>query len=251
MFDTALLESRPDRKRRGKGAGLPLAIGLHVAVIGAFVGASAWSVGEPPEPVIPVIFMPNPAPPPPRGDGGHPRETTHVRRASQTASPTIAPPTNPDPVTANSAATEPDYPGEDTGAPAGDPSGVPEGTGETPPLDPGAGLLEGPHVIGGDVRAPVLIARAEPEYPEAARRAHLEGMVILEAVISAGGTVDEIRVVHSANPLLDAAAERAVRQWRYKPATLNGRAVSVYLTVTVTFGLRTSMVWSCPCAVSC
>ena len=57
MFDTALLESRRDRKGRGKGAGLPLAIGLHVAVIGAFVGASVWSVGEPPEPVIPVTFF--------------------------------------------------------------------------------------------------------------------------------------------------------------------------------------------------
>ena len=63
-------------------------------------------------------------------------------------------------------------------------------------------------------------------------------MVILEAVITAGGAVDDVRILRSANPLLDAAAERAVRQWRYKPATLNGRAVSVYLTVTVTFGLR-------------
>ena len=55
-------------------------------------------------------------------------------------------------------------------------------------------------------------------------------------MITAGGAVDDVRILRSANPLLDAAAERAVRQWRYRPATLNGRAVSVYLTVTVTFG---------------
>ena len=45
MFDTALLESRKSPRGRGTGAGLPLAIALHVAVIGAFVGASVWSVG--------------------------------------------------------------------------------------------------------------------------------------------------------------------------------------------------------------
>jgi len=50
--------------------------------------------------------------------------------------------------------------------------------------------------------------------------------------------VQEIRVLRSLNPLRDEAAERAVRQWRYRPATLNGRSVSVYLTVTVDFHLR-------------
>ena len=239
MFDTALLESRRDRRGRGKGAGLPLSIGMHAVVVAAFVGASVWSVGEPPEPVIPVTFFAPPAgPPPPRGDGGHPRETSPVRHERRATSPTIALPTNPDPATTGSETTEPDGPGDETGSTPGDPNGVPDGTGETPVVGPGTGSGEAPLIIGGDVRAPVLIARAEPEYPEAARRIHLEGLVILEAIISADGAVGDIRVVHSANPLLDAAAEKAVRQWRYRPATLNGRAVSVYLTVTVTFGLR-------------
>jgi protein TonB len=239
MFDTALLESRRDRKGRGKGAGLPMAIGLHVAVIGAFVGASVWSVGEPPEPVIPVtFFVPAAGPPPPKGDGGRSHESAPMRQQRQTASPTIALPTNPDPIATNSETTGAEDPGEETGSAPGDPNGVPDGTGETPGLGAGSGSGSGPMTIGGDVRAPVLIARAEPDYPEAARRIHLEGMVILEAIISADGAVEDIRVVHSANPLLDAAAEKAVRQWRYRPATLNGRAVSVYLTVTVTFGLR-------------
>jgi protein TonB len=84
----------------------------------------------------------------------------------------------------------------------------------------------------------VLVTRVEPEYPEGPRRARMEGAVILEAVITASGEVDQLRVVKSAGPLLDRPALDAVRRWRYKPATLNGRAVSVYLTVTVTFGLR-------------
>lgn len=50
MFDTALLESGPSHRVRSKGAGLPLAIAAHLLVIGAFVGASVWTVGEPAEP---------------------------------------------------------------------------------------------------------------------------------------------------------------------------------------------------------
>jgi protein TonB len=78
----------------------------------------------------------------------------------------------------------------------------------------------------------------EPQYPEAARKARMEGVVILEAIITADGNVEDVRVLKSVNPLLDASAVRAVGQWKYKPATLNGRAVRVYLTVTVTFRLN-------------
>ncbi|MGH9366863.1 MAG: energy transducer TonB [Thermoanaerobaculia bacterium] len=80
--------------------------------------------------------------------------------------------------------------------------------------------------------------RVEPAYPEWARKARLEGTLILQAVIDTSGSVQELRVLKSAHPALDAAAEDAVRQWRYRPATLNGRVVSVYLTVTVQFRLR-------------
>jgi protein TonB len=75
----------------------------------------------------------------------------------------------------------------------------------------------------------------EPDYPEAARKARIEGVVILEAVITAQGGVEDVRVVHSAGLLLDSAAAEAVRRWTYRPGTLNGRAVRVLLTVNVTF----------------
>jgi protein TonB len=92
--------------------------------------------------------------------------------------------------------------------------------------------------VGGEVKAPVLQTRVDPTYPEAARKARMEGVVILEAIITATGSVEDVRVLKSVNPLLDASAVRAVQQWRYKPATLNARAVRVYLTVTVTFNLH-------------
>ena len=70
------------------------------------------------------------------------------------------------------------------------------------------------------------------------RKARMEGVIILEAIITADGNVEDVRVLKSVNPLLDASAVRAVQQWKYKPATLNGRSVRVYLTVTVTFRLN-------------
>jgi protein TonB len=97
------------------------------------------------------------------------------------------------------------------------------------------GSKRGILVPGGDVHAPVLVRRVEPVYPETARKARLEGVVILEAIITADGEIEAVHVVKSAGALLDASAEQAVARWRYRPATLNGRAVRVLLTVTISF----------------
>jgi protein TonB len=94
-----------------------------------------------------------------------------------------------------------------------------------------------PLVPGGDVSYPVLVHRVEPDYPRAAILTRSEGVVILDAIITASGGVEEVQVLKSANVLLDDAAMRAVRQWTYRPATLNGRAVRVRLTVTVRFSI--------------
>ncbi|HEY1251371.1 MAG TPA: TonB family protein [Thermoanaerobaculia bacterium] len=240
MFDDALVESGKRHVLGGKRLSLPVAIGLHAAVIAAFVGASAWSTGEPPEPPTPVpIFVPpiarvtelpggshGPAPPPVRHTTDH--------HPAVTAPPVRIPDVMPDlPTSSETAVTGPEsrVPEDGGGTEIGDPeSDQPIGGG-------GGGGREEILQPGGDVRAPVLLERVEPDYPEAARRAHLEGVVILEAVITTAGDVQEVRVLKAVNPLLDEAAVRAVRRWRYRAATLNGRAVPVYLTVTVKFGL--------------
>ena len=66
----------------------------------------------------------------------------------------------------------------------------------------------------------------------------VNGQAVARAEVTADGNVEDVRVLKSVNPLLDASAVRAVQQWKYKPATLNGRSVRVYLTVTVTFRLN-------------
>lgn len=89
-----------------------------------------------------------------------------------------------------------------------------------------------------NVPKPVLIHRVNPEYPDVARKSRVQGIVILEAVITKEGTVENVKVLRGVHPLLDQAAVNAVKQWRYKPATLNGKPVRVHSTVTVNFKLK-------------
>ena len=75
-----------------------------------------------------------------------------------------------------------------------------------------------------------------PEYPPIAISARVSGSVLIEAIIGTDGQVRDAKVLRSI-PLLDEAALKAVRQWRYTPTLLNGIPVSVIMTVTVTFTL--------------
>ncbi len=88
------------------------------------------------------------------------------------------------------------------------------------------------------MREPRLVLRVEPAYPDAARIARIQGPVVLEAIITTEGRVEELRVLTSPSALLSESALSAVGRWRYLPATLNRRPVRVFLTVTVEFKLH-------------
>ena len=79
--------------------------------------------------------------------------------------------------------------------------------------------------------------RVEPEYPAIAVAAHVEGMVILEALVDSEGRVQDVKVLRSRG-FLDKAAIEAVKQWRYAPLTLNGVNTPFLLTVTLNFALK-------------
>ena len=76
-----------------------------------------------------------------------------------------------------------------------------------------------------------------PQYPQMAKIARVQGPVVLAAVIGKDGTIQGLRVVSSASPLLNQAALEAVKQWRYRPYILNGEPVEVDTTITVNFTL--------------
>ena len=89
---------------------------------------------------------------------------------------------------------------------------------------------------GGVIREPRKIVNVQPIYPEYARAAGIQGVVIIEATIDEQGAVMDARILRS-RPLLDAAALAAVKQWRYTPTLLNGVPVRVLMTVTINFSL--------------
>lgn len=79
-----------------------------------------------------------------------------------------------------------------------------------------------------------LIYKVQPVYPPLARSARVQGSVVLRAIISRNGTIEDLTVL-SGHPLLTGAAIEAVRRWRYRPYMLNGDPVEVETRVTVNF----------------
>jgi protein TonB len=104
-------------------------------------------------------------------------------------------------------------------------------TGGPPVID------QGPMRVGGDIQEPERIHYVNPVYPELARRARMEGAVILQATIDTQGNVKDVEMLRPLGLGLDVAAMDAVKQWKYTPTFYNGRPVEVLLTVTVVFEL--------------
>ena len=91
--------------------------------------------------------------------------------------------------------------------------------------------------VGGSVRPPKKLVDVKPAYPEEARAAKTEGVVILGIVIGGDGSVIETTVLRSI-PALDQAAIDAVRQWEFEPTLLNGEPVEIEMAVTINFTLQ-------------
>jgi len=121
----------------------------------------------------------------------------------------------------------------------GDPNGVPlPFSGTAPVALPRPAPITHPipvsHIEEGN-----LIRKVQPNYPPMAKMAHVQGPVVLVAIISKAGTIENLRVV-SGHPLLVPAAIEAVAQWRYRPYILNDEAVEVETQITVNFMLSGS-----------
>ena len=115
-----------------------------------------------------------------------------------------------------------------TGAPA--PGAPPAGVPATAPQEP-SGLAE------EAVSPAVLISKVEPDYPEAARRAGIEGSVVLDATISETGQVIAVAVERELPLGVTEAAVRAVQSWKYQPARGKGGPVLSHKTIRIVFSL--------------
>jgi len=84
------------------------------------------------------------------------------------------------------------------------------------------------------------VSKVQPVYPPDARAARVQGSVVMAAIIAKDGSVQSLRVVSSASPLLEQAALDAVKQWKYRPYILNGNPVVVDTQITVNFTLSSA-----------
>jgi TonB family protein len=91
-----------------------------------------------------------------------------------------------------------------------------------------------------DIEPPKLIHCVDPMYPSEVRKQRLEGRVVVDAVLTPAGLIDDMKVRSSPGEMLTSLALAAFRERRYKPAKCrdSGEPVRVYVTLTVTFALR-------------
>jgi protein TonB len=256
MFEHSLIDLEAKSSPRRRWLSLPIAVGLHVVGLTAFAFASYWNVGSVLEPqVAEVFFVSLPPPPPPAGGGGS-KQPVKVETKKQTPAPAtrelVQPkaqdvPEKPPAPAVNDSIQDltpgPANSGPSTGPGFGDGPGGPgldgpgTGPGEGPGVGPGLGETAPIHLSFGMTK-PEVIHQVQPRYSEQARRAGVQGMVIVEAVIDEQGNVTNVRLIRGLPMALDQAAMQAVQQWQFKPARLNGHPVKVYYTLTVNFTIQ-------------
>jgi TonB family protein len=130
--------------------------------------------------------------------------------------------------------------GSGGGAGTGGGSGIGPGTGSG--LGPGSGGGTGGGVYrpGNGVTTPRLLQQVKPAYTSEAMRAKVQGTVLLQCTVLPDGSVTDIRVLRSLDPVfgLDQEAIKAARQWRFSPGTRLGEPVKVEITIELSFSLR-------------
>jgi protein TonB len=170
------------------------------------------------------ISVTSAAPPPPLGQPAYPRVKESRPKPERKVEPSRASAAEPEPAKSEQPVPQGFPNGEAQGVPLGIAGGEPGGNGEAVR-------------IGGNLRPPQIVKLVKPTYPREAIHAHVEGVVVLEATVTASGDVVDVKVI-SGPPLLIPAAIKAVEEWKYEPTFINGRAVPVILTATVNFSLR-------------
>lgn len=246
MFDL-FSGTRRQIPRRGT-IPLYLSVAAHLLAIGV-IGVPLLLVATelPQVPAVLAFVAEAPAPPPPPPPPAAPRPAKAVSRpaAVNPRSAPIEPAKDILPERSDTdSGDDEDLPaGVEGGVPGGIPGGIVGGVISNeallppPPPPPPAPVNREPVRVGGAITAPALVSRVAPEYPNIAVNAHVQGVVVLEAVVGRDGRVEEVKVLRSI-PLLDAAAIAAVRQWRYSPLLLNGQPQRFVLTVTVSFSVN-------------
>jgi TonB family protein len=249
---------------------------IHVAVAGLIIAfvkfAPAGFMASQPMESIPlhnIIFLNQPGPGGGGGGGGNrmklPEKKAelagHVKKPEPTpvpqAKPADTPPPPPLDIPAKTsfdattsvagsldglASSLSQGPGSGGGSGTGTGTGIGPGTGSGLGPGWGGGFGGGAYRPGSGIENPVPLREVRPEYTADAMRAKIQGMVQLECVVLPDGTVGEVRVTRSLDPVfgLDQKAIVAAKQWRFVPGKLRqtGQPVPVLVLIELTFTLR-------------
>jgi protein TonB len=243
----ALLEE-PNRKSSRRN---PLewagAMGLHIVILAALIIIPLYTTGT-----IQLshfddlpLIAPPPLPAPPAGPPAASPHIVHPRTGFTYATRRLPTPNSiPKRVAQENAgaAAPPELDGVAGGVPGGvvggELGGLLGGVGTAvPPPTPQPQPTKRIVRVGSGLKAPRQTYNLDPEYPPLARETHIQGTVVVEAVIDEHGNVVQARVV-SGHPLLVGAALKAVQQWKYEPSSLNGLPISIVMQVQVHFSLK-------------
>ena len=236
-----LIESDVVAHKTKQSYTLPVSIAIHAVVLLVVLVVPILTSEALPEPsnavkaffVEPAAPPPPPPPPPPPAPKAATQPKVEPRPVPQEAPKFTAPVEVPEEIKPEEGIDL----GVEGGVPGGVEGGVPGGVvggvvGGLPDAPPPTQAVR----VGGQIKEPKKLKDVKPVYPDIAKQARVQGVVILECTISPQGKVTNVTVLRGI-PLLDAAAIEAVKQWVYTPTLLNGVPVPVIMTVTVNFRL--------------
>jgi protein TonB len=251
VFLNALLEMPTTKQTRRSPLQWAGAMGLHIVIVAALTVVPLYTTGTiqlSNHDDVPLVAPP-PPPAPPAGPAPASPHIVHPRTQSIYSVRRLTTPSSiPKSVAQENAgaAAAPDLDGVAGGVSGGVVGGELGGlvggafgsTGTAvPPPPPQPQPTKRIVRAGSGIKAPRQIYSVNPEYPRLARDTHIQGIVIVDAIIDEQGNVVQARAV-SGHLLLIAAALKAVLQWKYEPTSLNGQPVSVALQVQVNFELK-------------
>jgi protein TonB len=248
MLEHSLIDLETKQQpRTRRWISFPVAIALHVVALTAVAFGSYWTVGTVAEPNLAMrpmidVLLP-PLPPPPAG--GHPERprtpeappTRPVTATTPIEQPHTVPDRLPDPGPATVVDLPPGPPAGPGNSPTG-PIGIGIGAETGPTHDFGPQVEEGPIHLTAEMSRPRPLQPILPKYTEIARRAGLQGSVIVQAVIDEHGRATDVRILRGLPMGLDRSAVEAIERCPFEPARIGSRAVKVYFNLTVNFTIQ-------------
>src|SRR6201997_4446267 len=228
MFEDSLVESS-GRIKTKRGLTTFLSFGLQMLLLGVMVLIPLIYTEALPKQQLMTFLVAPPPPPPPPPPAAAPIKAVKIVQTDIINGQLRTPTKIPEKVQMIKEEEAPPPVMSASGVVGGVPGGVPGGQmggvlggiiSSTPMAVPKVATPQRVRVSQG-VSQGLLVRKVNPAYPPLARQARIQGQVMLQAVISKDGSIENLRLI-SGHPMLAPAAIEAVKQWKYKPYMLNG-----------------------------